>query len=380
MGEGGGEIPTWEALFQLLVEAASEERSTVLVVDDAHRWVESRARFEAALREALARAANRGVHVCLVAPEVEVSRGEGEMFLPPLRLSPLSFRAAGPFLPGATSSERLRAYAVFGGLPRILKMLDAGATLATNLRRLVLGRDAPLGDDPLALLERVFQKPTRYAAILAALSHGEGDWGRVQAGVPDLTSSGQAGPYLKRLEEVGLVEARSSLDASPGSRNRRYRIMDPFTTFWFRFVLPHREGLEEGDAGCAEAIRVGLDGHVASVLPDVCRGFMAQDAKEVLGANARESGSLWGTGYDIPVAGTLATGIPYYGRLPGEGFQEGSSPLLALDAEVRQTRYGFGRERRLRILFVGETVPPGLLREVARREDAVLVGLNALGG
>ena len=381
IGDSSGEAPTWQALFVALVGGAPEERSTVLVVDDAHRWVDSRARFEAPLREALASVAGRAVHVRLVAPEAGASKGTGERVSPPLRLSPPSFPAAVPFLPGAKSSDRLRAYAVFGGIPGNLKLLDPGATLATNLRRLVLERSGALRDAPLTLLEGYFQRPTRYAAILAALCRGEGDWGLVQAGVPDLTSSGQAGPYLKRLEEVGLVEARRSLDASRGSRNRRYRLTDPFTAFWFRFVLPHREGLVDGGAAtCAEEIRTNLDGHVALVLPEVCRSFMAQDALERMGANAREWGSLWGPGYDIPVAGVLGTGTPFYGRVIGEGPWEGPSPLEALDAEVRETRYGFGRERRLRVLFAGRKVPSVLLREVARREDVVMVGLDALAG
>ncbi|MGW8265795.1 MAG: AAA family ATPase [Longimicrobiales bacterium] len=382
IGEPSEGAPTWEVLFRAVADAAPEGRSTVLVVDDAHRWVESRARFEEPLREALARAVGRGVHVRMVAPEAGSPHGQEERLSPTLRIDPLSFRAALPFLPGATSSDRLRAYAVFGGLPGTLRLLDPGTTLATNLRRLVLHGDGPLRDAPVILLERYFQRPTRYAAILAALARGEGDWRAVQTGVPDLTSSGQAGPYLKRLEEVGLVEARRSLDASRNSRNRRYRLTDPFTAFWFRFVLPHREGLVGGggDTACTEEIRLGLDSHVASVLPAVCRSFMAQDALEWIGANARECGSLWGPGYDISVSGVLVTGTPYYGRVIGEVPRDGPSPLEALDAEVRETRYGFGRERRLRVLFAGPKIPPSLLREVARREDVVLVRPDALAG
>ncbi len=379
----GGDLPTWESLFQAVVDSAPEGRVTVLVVDDAHRWVESRARFAPALRGALARArgAGRGVHVTLVAPELPSTRLDTEALLPPLSLRPLSFRAAGPLLPGATSLDRLRAYAVFGGLPGVLSLLDRG-TLASNLGRLVLERDAPLRDAPLTLLERCFQRPTRYAAILAALARGEGDWAAVQAGVGDLTASGQAGPYLKRLEEVGLVEARRSLDAGPGSRSRRYRIVDPFVAAWFRFVLPHREGLGGGggEAACVHHLRGGLEAHVASILPEVCRSFMVLDAMEELGANARECGSLWGPGYDLPVAGVLGTGAPFYGQVVPEGPGGASSVLAALDAQIRETRYGFGRERRLRLLFVRGKASAPLLRAVARRDDAVVVGLEAVAG
>lgn len=379
-----GDPPDWERLFNGIVRAAPEGRTTVCVVDDAHRWVESRARFEPALHAALHKAQAKGkcIHVLLLAPELPATRLGDEHLLPPLFLKPLSFRAAEPFLPGVTPWDRLRAFAVFGGLPGVLSLLKPKATLRSNLNRLVLEPSAPLRDGPLTLLERFFQRPNRYASLLAALAPGEGDWGTVQAGVGDLTASGQAGPYLKRLEDVGLVEARRSLDASPRTRSRRYRIVDPFFAFWFRFVLPHRGNIPGpgGESLWTELLHRELDSHLTSVLPEVCRSFMVFDAMEQLGANARECGSLWGQDYDFPIAGVLNNGVPFYGQMTPMGQETLPSALSALDAQVRETRYGFGRERRLRMLFVAGTVSPDLHRKVASRDDVVLVNLNNLTG
>lgn len=381
---GDESSPSWSDLFDAVVDRAPEGSPLVVVIDDAHRWVESRARFEAGLQAGLARAdaTERAVHITLVAPEIPSSRLAPESLLPPLHLRPLSFRAAWPFLPGRTAWDRLQSYTVFGGLPGILTLLNRKDALASNLRRLVLDRDAPLRDMPLTLLERYFQRPNRYAAILSALSGGEGDWGTVQAGVGDLTASGQAGPYLKRLEEVGLVESRRSLDASPRTRSRRYRVTDPFVAYWYRFILPRREtlGTDPTGGGNDTGLNTELASQVGSILPEVCRSYMIFDAMEELGANARECGSLWGPGYELPVAGVLANGVPFYGLVLEPGSRTGPSALGTLDRQVRETRYGFGRERRLRILFCGGKVSPDLLRAVARREDAILVPLENLAG
>jgi len=328
----------------------------------------------------MARALGRAVHVTLVAPEAPKGSGTEALETPTLVLGPLPLGAAAPLLPGSTPQDRLQAYAVFGGTPGVLALLDPGASPGTNVRRLVLADGAPLRDRPLTLLEGLFQAPTRYAAILNALARGEGDWSVVHAGVPDLSASGQAGPYLKRLEEVGLVEVRRSLDASPGTRSRRYRIVDPFVAFWFRFLLPHRHRFpgDDPESLLAQVIRPGISAHVASVLPQVCRDFMRHDAGELLGAEARECGSLWGPGYDIPVAGVLTSGAPFYGVPLGEEPWGSPSILTRLDDQVRETRYGFGRERRLRVLFHQGDLPTALQREAARRHDAVLVGPAAL--
>jgi hypothetical protein len=375
----------WGTLLLAAAAAVPEGRGAALVIDDAHRLDAARGRFLAALTAALKRARERGraLHVILASP-TDFFRGEAtEWDVPPelVRVAPLTFRAAAPLLPGGSAVDRLEAYAVFGGLPAHLALLDRGLSLATNLRRLVLRADAPLADAGVHLLDRSAQAPARYAAILAALSSGESDWSGVHAGVADLTASGQVAPYLKRLEEMGLVEVRRSLDASARGRNRRYRISDPFFAFWFRFVLPHREELvaAKGPDVVADRLRSEMGAHVATVLPEVCRQYMRHDALESLGANARECGSLWGAGYDIPVAGILSSGAAFYGR-PALWREEDPPALDVLDREIRETRYGFGRERRLRLLFAKGEVPLPLTREVARRHDVTVVDVRALAG
>ena len=51
-----------------------------------------------------------------------------------------------------------------------------------NVRRLILSPDGALADAGTVLLERYLQTPSRYAAILAALSRGEADWTSLRAG------------------------------------------------------------------------------------------------------------------------------------------------------------------------------------------------------
>ena len=128
----------------------------------------------------------------------------------------------------------------------------------------------------------------------------------------------------------------------------------------------------------AEGIRPHLEEHLSTVLAEVCRQYMRQDAMEVFGANARTCGSLWGKQYDIPVAGILSSGAPFYGRPVGDTRKRGV--FATLDADMRETRYGFGRERRLRLAFASKELGPSIQREAARRHDAVLIGPRQLAG
>lgn len=367
----------WTELF---ADAAQKARPGgppfALVLDDAHRLDEARARYLDPLVAALrsARAERRPFHIVLVGP-LERADATGELEGERLVVEPLPLRPATRLLPGRTARDRIRAYGVFGGIPRVLSAVDTDVTLETNIRRLTLESGGAFGDVAAHWLERDLQTPSRYNAILARLAHGECGWGTLHEAVPDLTSSGQLAPYLGRLETLGLVSVHRSLDAPPDSRARRYRVTDPFLAFSYRFVM-HPSGAEDRIG----AIRRAVDDHMHTVFPRICRQHMQHDALETLGANARELGSLWRPGPEVPVAGLLTSGAAFYGSCWWDSPRQRDDPYGALDEAVRQTRYGFGREHRLRIVFAGTPAPRWLEREAVRREQCLLIGPEALVG
>jgi uncharacterized protein len=393
-GSPPGADATWNELLEAVTHlAAAADRPFVFVLDDAHRLAEARARFAGPLTEALerARASATRLHVVLVGrsgsfPDFALD----EEFLPPtLTVEPLPLRAAAPHLPGTRAYEVVRAYGVFGGIPRVLSALDSSVTVGTNVRRLLLSDAGCRIASPLEWLGQEIQTPSRYVAILDALSRGESDWSSIHAGVPDLTRSGQVAPYLNRLSDLGLVTARRSIDADARTRSTRYALTDPFVAFWFRFVFPwlYSDRVEDVRPYYARVVRPGINAHMETVLPQICRQHMSFDALETLGTTPREEGSLWGGGTDIPVAGTLRSGAAYYGvcrwATPAKSVsppRPDTSPLIALDERIREARYGFGREHRLRLIFTGRPTPAWLRREVARRHDAHLIDAGALIG
>jgi hypothetical protein len=91
-------------------------------------------------------------------------------------------------------------------------------------------------------------------------------------------------------------------------------------------------------------------------------------------------GGLWGSGYDIDPAGTLRTGSVVYGKAFWGGGRIPEVADHALQEEMRRTRYGFGRESRLRLLFSTDGFSPGLIRHVARSDAIHLIGVDDLFG
>lgn len=387
------DVPTWAALLTEFAEQASTRGPFVLVLDDAHRLSDARSRVDAGLADALghARALQLPFHVVLAgrAGAMPAVGTISNMSKPSLQLGvgPLPLRAAAPHLPGSEPYHKIRAYGVFGGMPSVLAHLDTSLTVGTNVRRLLLPDSGALADLPLSWLERSVQTPTRYVSALEALSHGGAEWADLSDAIPDLTKSGQIAPYLKRLAELGLIETCRSLDSAPRSRSTRYSLTDPFLAFWLRFILPWRASERDTEIvpHYASAIRPGIRDHLQNVMPALCRRHMAIDALETFGSNAREGGAIWNVAADIPVAGTLGTGAVYYGTClwdppTGRPRTPEQTPLERLDRNIRETRYGFGRERRVRLVFTGRATPTWLRREVARRDDARIVSAEDLVG
>lgn len=387
LAERVGNAPVeWPAILEKVAAlAAGSDRPFALVLDDAHRLAQARSRWLAPLLSLLERRASEGaapMHVVLVGPRDGLPTDEelAPLGSEPIEVQPLPLRAAAPLLPGSSAQDKLLAYGVFGGIPRVLVGLDRDLTVGTNVRHLVLSPEGALAEAGAYWLERDVQTPARYNAVLTALAPGETDWASVHAGVPDLGRSGQVAPYLARLGELGVVTARRSLDAEPGSRSTRYALADPFLAFWYRFVPMIRYGgaAESESASYGRAVRPSLDDHLRSVFPLLCRQHMRFDALETLGANSREEGSLWGADYELPVAGLLRTGAAYYGACVWAPDQATESPLAHIERSMRETRYGFGRERRLRLVFTGHPPPQELRRDIVRNRDAVLIDADAL--
>jgi uncharacterized protein len=381
-----GQVNGWDHVMGRALEIATPGGSPfVLVLDDAYRLAQGRSRMAdvVAATVARARAEDRPLHVVTVSHEASpfTSKSARLHTHDTLHVAPLPFRAALPLLPGVSPRDLMRSYATFGGIPRVLRTLDQSVTLSTNLRNLLLEPDAPLADAGPGWIERDVQNPTRYYAVLSALSRGEADWATIHAGVPGLTASGQVAPYLQRLEELGLIGVRRSLDAGPHSRSRRYRVADPFLAFWYRFVLPRKYGEEvDPTSYLNEHIRPHRDHHTQNIFAEICRQFMAYDGVGHFGSNARESGSLWGADTDIASAGILASGAAFYGMCHWDEVTGSATPLADLDRAVGETRYGFGREHRLRILFSARPLPRAIEREVARRHEASVIGPEVLAG
>lgn len=386
-----GDPPEWRALLDGVGERVERTREPcILVLDD----VEHLVRAGGGLAEALTdfwrglRAHGLPAFVILTSSDSDaldrlVGPG-GPLAEAPaldLELEDLELGAVAGHLSSWPERDRLLAWAAFGGRPSRLRHVDPSLQLASNIQRLLLDPDGPLHREGLQTLARHVQKPERYAGILRALGRGARDWGEILTSVQDFRSGNQLAPYLATLDGAGLVRTERSLDAGPRSRSRRYEIPDPFLGFWFGCVMSELGALHRKAPGevWRQGLRECLTRHAGRVIPRAVRRFLLERGDTVLPARAREAGALWGTDYEVPVAGTLRNGAPVYGACVWgrTARPEDDERLLAA---IRETRYGFGREARIRIVIAPDGATDQLLRRAARHDLLWVVTLEDLLG
>jgi len=399
-GRGRGSGVGWPALLGLLADMAP----LAVIVDEPEGIAGVHRGFWRDLARAWRRVARRGarVHLFLCCRE----RGLGSFLNRPespladvtdpvavVRLGPGTHYDLARAVPRWTGRDLLLGWAVFGGLPATWAEIPDRVDPTEALRLALANAARPWASDrwtagPEELLRRGVRKTNRYASILSRLAR--------DAPGQRLRNASATGPYLARLQELGVVAADRPLGARPGGRRTRYRLSDPHEAFWWSTVHPVRarlrmlgSGSAAGDAGAAsagaaldglwdEAVAPALNDALARAFHMICRNFLRFGSGQVLGATARDVGALWGSGFDFPAAAALRNGAVCYGHLHRGPEPASMATLVELERHVRKTRYGFARQARVRIVFSLAGFDDDLRREAARNALIRLVGADEL--
>jgi uncharacterized protein len=209
----------------------------------------------------------------------------------------LGYRLAGLFLSTWSPEDRIRAFAVVGGVPHYLEQFDPGRTLAWNLAHRVLRRGAVLYQEAELLLREELREPRRYFSVLRAISDGCTRVGEITGRVRPLSSGTDITPYLHVLQELGLIEYRRPV-VGPGARRGVWQIVDPYLRFWFRFVIPNRAPLEHGsdpERVYRQAVAPLLDAFVSKpAFEEICRAWVFERAAARELEDVERVGAWWG--------------------------------------------------------------------------------------
>ncbi len=136
-------------------------------------------------------------------------------------------------------------YLLTGGMPKYIELLIENKVFSlSEMIDFVLEKNSPLLNEGKNLLIEEFGKDYAvYFSVLELISVGK-------TSRPEIESilESNVGGYLDRLEkDYAIIAKYKPIHAKPQSRAQKYRIIDNFINFWFRFIYNHRSTIEAGN-------------------------------------------------------------------------------------------------------------------------------------
>jgi AAA+ ATPase superfamily predicted ATPase len=143
-----------------------------------------------------------------------------------IHLGPFGYRDAALMLPGLSSAELVEFYAVFGGTPYYLSMIDTSESLKTNAERLFFRKEGLLYEEPMMLLRQELHEPAIYSSVLDAIAAGANKPQEIADRIGE--DRGSVGRYLETLQSMKIFEEREPYGESrERSRKGIYWISEP---------------------------------------------------------------------------------------------------------------------------------------------------------
>lgn len=289
-------LQTWDAMLTAISDYASGER-TLVVLDEFQYLAASQRALESTIN-VWWRKTGRKLPLMFVIAGSEVSFFQrsvlgGQMYgrrTGQRALLPFDYKGAALFIPGYGAEDRLRTYAVCGGMPYYLAAFDDSKPLSEHILRNILYRDGFLHEEAELLLVQSLTNPQTYAAVLQAVAQGHTKTSAV-ANATGLSDS-QVSQALKQLERLQLVEQRRPVTSKDTAKKTSWAILDGFLNFNFRFVEPYRSRLAtraDAERHLNDLVMPQLDHFVSKPAWEyVCRDHM-KEAEQ-----AAAAGAWWG--------------------------------------------------------------------------------------
>lgn len=289
-------LSSWQAALAAIAQWAAPER-TVVVLDE-FQYLAAQDRELGSLLNRWWRTTGRRLGLVLVVAGSEVSFFEREVLAGQMygrrtgqwQLTPFDYRSAALFVPGYSAQDRVRTYAVCGGMPYYLERFEDRVSLPDNILRHILYRDGMLHEEAELLLRQELSDPHNYFSVLRAIAGGQTRNSQICGRVG--LSTAQVSQITGVLERMRLIEQRRPVTAGARSKKTTYAIVDGFLNFHFRFVDPYRSRLRTragAEQHRRQTVLRQLDHFVSKpAFEDICRQYMQQAEQ------ARAVGGWWG--------------------------------------------------------------------------------------
>ncbi|MFF4127637.1 ATP-binding protein [Microbispora rosea] len=240
----GVQAGDWNQALRALAVAVPDQTPSIAVIDEVPWLVEQDREFEGALQTVWDRHLSaKPVLLILVGSDLSVMealQSYGRPFFG--RAAKMTVQPLHPadvaVMTGLDAADAIDAFLITGGFPEVVQAWQPGMNRVDYLRESLSNPlSALLMAGELSLLGE-FPETSHSRAILSAVGSGKRTFSAIatEAGGASPLASGTLSPLLSTLIGKRVLAVDTPLSTKPDTKNKRYRIADPYLRFWLAFL------------------------------------------------------------------------------------------------------------------------------------------------
>lgn len=206
-------------------------------------------------------------------------------FIGPMRIPPLTYDKCRPFHPNMNEADRMRIYALIGGIP-LYHLMMADDTVEECVKNNFLGTYAPLREEADFIIARELDPVSTNLGILRAISDGHVT--RKEIAEAAGMSEENVTVNLKKMETIGVVSPLNPM-CGANRKEKIYRITDNLVRLSNEILMPFVTAVSGQDREYGyETILPYLQTFYGPAFEDICAQYVTRHRR------CKAIGSWWG--------------------------------------------------------------------------------------
>ena len=190
--------------------------------------------------------------------------------------------------------KAIEFYSVFGGTPAYTMEIDPKRDIFANMAEKILREDSFICRDVEFVLRQELVEPRYYFSILLSIARGNHRIGLIvnDAGL----SKSIVNKYLSVLSDLQLVYRAIPITESYRSRRGLWFLSDNLFDFWFRFVNPYIDDIEQGRSAIviSDRIKPYFNEYIGRHFELIVQEFLGEmNVKSILPSRFTKIGKWW---------------------------------------------------------------------------------------
>ena len=154
-----------------------------------------------------------------------------------IKLEAFNYYEASNFYKNVSLEDKVKYYAVFGGVPYYLSMLDTNKSFEDNVKNLLLSEFAPLENEINTTMKDEYSKVENAAFVMDLITHGKHSYSDIKAVFNINAPKSDLAYLLNQLVDMHFITKTYALNEK-NEKKAYYDIDDNLFAFYFKLIYP----------------------------------------------------------------------------------------------------------------------------------------------